>query len=921
LTPPGPSEAPDLAATLVGVDGLDVQPEALPTPDPARPIRLDEGAAEYIRAEITRAGGREVCFLAELTADRVVVKARAVARGNRAAVLAVAHDAQRGGIMIHNHPSGLLEPSEADMSVAARVFEEGLGTAITTNQADDLYVVVEPPKPKVRIPLDLDALEARIGPEGPLAHRHPRYEDRAGQRDMLRRVADRYNEEGVLLVEAGTGTGKSLAYLLPAAQWALDNDERTVISTGTINLQEQLVGKDLPLVAELVEGELTWALVKGRGNYVSIRRAELAAMTAGDLFQEDRTRELDSILEWIRTTEDGSLADLPAAPSPEVWEEVRSDPDACLRARCPHFQECFFQRSRRRANSARILVVNHHMLFTDIAVRRATQNWTQSAVLPAYRHLVLDEAHNIEDAATENLGATASALGVTRLLSRLDRRGKGILNSLADGLKRSEVEVAVQLRSRIEEKVRPAVEDARARAKLFFEAVEPLVLQGPRGGGGSQESETVRIGEGEGTIPEPVQDLQVSERLNGLLGALQRLAFEMVELRRGIEADERLEEGLEGRLLDLRGSERRVLSTEAALRLVLRPGERELELVRWVEVRGKGRRRNLILAAAPIELGPILRESLFSKMASTVLTSATLATRDDNFDFLKGRLGLDAHGLSELEHPVELVERVVQSPFDFYHQSLLVVPTDLPDAALGDHALQEATAGVIRTLAEETDGGLFALFTSHRALRLVAEILRAGGGAEVRTTGGFPDAMAADAWQDRDRATGAAVGDGRAGSAFAWPLFVHGERPRATLLADFIESGNGVLLGTASFWEGVDVPGDPLRGLVIQKLPFRVPTEPVTAARVEAIERKGGNAFYGYALPLAALRLKQGFGRLIRSRSDRGAVVLLDDRIVRRRYGPYLRGSLPDAPFVKGPWDEVSSVLRRFYRAGGVQEK
>ncbi|HSG49999.1 MAG TPA: helicase C-terminal domain-containing protein, partial [Longimicrobiales bacterium] len=718
------------------------------------------------------------------------------------------------------------------------------------------------------VPLDLDALEMLVGPGGPLAAAHPLYEDRTGQREMIRLVGEGYNRGGVVLVEAGTGTGKSLAYLLPAARWAVENRERTVISTNTINLQEQLVSKDLPLVSRLVGGELSWAMVKGRGNYVSIRRALLASRSAPELFEEDRDQELRTLLDWLRTTEDGSLADLSFTPSEEVWEEVKSDPDACLRARCPHFQECFYQRSRRKAASARLLVVNHHLLFTDVAVRRATQNWTQGAVLPPYRHVILDEAHNVEDSATSHLGVEVSRRGLYRLLSRLDRRGKGVLGALDDAL-RGEGGRSVEHRTRMEERVRPAVDEARAHLGTFLDALMPAV---PRPG----EGEAVRIGTGEGTIPEPVGDEAVRERFHGLLGSLQRLAREVSDLRRRIEGDEALSGDLEGRLLDLRSAERRLGASEVALRLVLEPGDQEPNLVRWLEVRGRGKRSNLVLAAAPVELGPVLRDSLFSRVETAVLTSATLATRK-RFDFLRGRLGLDAGGLAELEDAVEVVERIVESPFDFQKQSLLVVPTDLPDAQQEPDSLNAATARVVQDVAAETDGGLFVLFTSHKALRGVAERLREAG-ADAR-----------------------------------WPLFVQGEGHRSGILREFVRDGRGILLGTSSFWEGVDVPGEPLRGLVIQKIPFRVPTEPVTAARVEAMERKGGDAFHGYMLPLAALRLKQGFGRLIRSRDDRGAVVLLDDRILRKRYGAYLRDSLPDVPLLKGPWDEIRRGVRAFY--------
>jgi ATP-dependent DNA helicase DinG len=859
-------------ALLAGLDGLEPE-EPEPEPPrkkgrPARPLRLGSTAAARIRDEIERAGGREVCFLAEVDDKRWVHAPRAVSRGNFEAVLVAAKDAREGGVMLHNHPSGVLEPSEADMHVAGRLYEQGLGTAIVDNQASRLYVVVEPPAPRERVPLDLDDLEGLLGPQGPLAKLHAGYEDRPGQREMLRAVGHRFNEGGIAVVEAGTGTGKSLAYLLPAVRWAQENRERTVVSTNTINLQEQLAGNDLPLVQRILGGEVKWALVKGRGNYVSIRRAFLAAEAQGSLFDEDRSGEVKALLAWIRSTEEGSLSDLTFQPAEELWEEVRSDPDACLRVRCPHFQQCFYQKARREAASAELLVVNHHLLFTDLAVRRATQNYTQAAVLPAYKRLILDEAHNVEDAATAHLGVEITRRGVYRTLSRLDRRGRGILQAVHEAL--DGIGEGRALRERLENRVRPALSRARAVLEGFVETLEIFM--------GVDEA-TARLGP-EG-IGEPAEREEVRERMDSLVASLDALARELHELRARVELEEALPDRLEGRLLDLKSVERRLGAISAGVRLVLAPGEEASAYVRWLEVRGKGRRMNLALAAAPIELGQLLRDSLFSKVETTVLTSATLATRN-SFDFLRERLGLGARPLAEMDAPLQVEERIVASPFDYGTQTLLAVPTDLPAAEAGGDVFQEATARVVSEMARLSDGGLFVLFTSHGALRRVAELLRASG----------TDAR--------------------------WPLFVHGEGDRHRLLRGFVEAERGILLGTASFWEGVDVPGDPLRGLILQKLPFRVPTEPITAARMEAIERLGQSPFQHFMLPHAALRLKQGFGRLIRSRSDRGAVVILDDRLVSKRYGRYLRESLPPAPLVKGSWDDVARHLKAFY--GGAAE-
>jgi ATP-dependent DNA helicase DinG len=517
-------------------------------------------------------------------------------------------------------------------------------------------------------------------------------------------------------------------------------------------------------------------------------------------------------------------------------------------------------------------VVNHHLLFTDLAVRRAAQNYTDAAVLPAYQRVILDEAHNLEDAATTHMGVEVTRRGLYRALSRLERRGRGILAAIHDEVRGAES--GPDLRVRMENQVRPAHSRALVSVEALLAQLEPLVLPTGAGPGGVGGRGALRLGPS--GIGEPTADPAVEEDLARAVAALGELEREVSELRARLELDGALAERLQGRILDLRSIERRLASAVHALRLVLAPGEDAAAWVRWLDVRGRGRQANLVLAAAPIELAGVLRDSLFTRVESAVLTSATLSTRR-RFDFLRGRLGLDAERLGEAEDPVEVTERILLSPFDFAAQTLLGVPTDLPPAEGAEPSFHEATAKVVRELAEVSGGGIFVLFTSHGALRRVAEILRADG-AERR-----------------------------------WPLYVHGEGDRSRLLEGFVRARDAILLGTASFWEGVDVPGDPLRGLVIQKLPFRVPTEPVTAARMEAIEARGGDAFQSFMLPHAALRLKQGFGRLIRSRTDRGAVLVLDDRLVTRKYGRYLRDSIPETPLVKGPWIEVLSRLKGFY--------
>ncbi len=847
-----------------------------------RLLHLTDSSAARIRTEIKRARGNEVCFLAYVGEDGDVYDPRPVARGHRTAVLAAAKEAEPGMLLIHNHPSGELEPSDPDLEVAASLHDLGVGLAITDNHALELYVVLEPAPAREYEPLDEAAIDAALGPGGPIARLHPAFEDRPTQRELAAAVARAYNEGGIALVEAGTGTGKSIAYLLPAVRWAAQNKERTLVSTNTINLQEQLVGKDLPFLRRALGEPFRFALVKGRRNYVSIRRLELARQSAGMLLEDAQRRELDALAEWTASTRDGSLQDLPFTPTADVWDEVASESDVCLRARCPHFDRCFYQRARRDAAAADVLVVNHHLLFSDLAVRRTQGNYTAPAVLPPYTRVVLDEAHNLEDSATSHLGASVTRRGIARTLGRLDRRGKGLLAAFEEKLRAGKDDLLQQDALRhIADMLRPDVERARVTAGELFERLD--VLTAPL------EDGVLRIADAEGARSDEVVALDPA--VENAITTLDRVARGLEQLRERILVDSGWAEALAERLLELQGAGARVLGAADALRLAFgSAGEAGgAPLVRWVERRtpaangnggsgygseagGRGgsvREANVTVRAAPVDLSQALRDALFDRVTTAVLTSATLATRE-GFGFVRSRIGLTGGGL-------KLREGLFPSPFDFESQTLLAVPTDLPSPAGESRAFDLATAQVVGDVAAAADGGIFVLFTSYRALRAVGDELR------------------------------------RRGLEARWPLFVQGDGPRARLMERFVESGRGILLGVTSFWEGVDVPGEPLRGLVLAKLPFKVPNEPLTAARIEAVERDGGNSFYEYLLPHAALRLKQGFGRLIRSRTDRGAVVLLDRRVLEKSYGGYFLESLPPAPLVRGAWEELRARVEQFY--------
>src|SRR5438045_780122 len=451
---------------------------------------------------------------------------------------------------------------------------------------------------------------------------------------MAAYIAYAYNDGGVALLEAGTGVGKSFAYLAPALVWARENGERTVVSTNTINLQEQLVGKDLPILARALgtgEHSPSFALLKGWRNYLCLARLEQAREARGSLFEDERAAELDALAAWAAQTSDGSLSDLPDEPAAEVWDAVAAESDLCTRLKCRHFDECFLFQARRRAAEADVVVVNHHLLASDLAVRMASDNWQEAAVLPPYRRLVLDEAHHLEDVAAMHLGAQVSMLGVQRLLSRLEKNGRGLLPTLGALL--------------------------AGRDDLLSAASRDLV--------------------------------------------------------------------------------RRLDAVAVGLTAALRPPAGVPAAVRWLERRGR-KTPNVSLAAVPLDLAPILKENLFDRVETVVLTSATLAAGGD-FGFLEQRVGLDLP-------PSRVRAREIHaSPFDFPAQCLFGIPTDLPEPRDDEPGHDAAVARVLVELAHASDGGMFVLFTSHRALR-----------------------SAADAVHD-------SIG-GR------WPLFVQGEGQRDHLL-------------------------------------------------------------------------------------------------------------------------------------------
>ncbi|MFK5926871.1 MAG: helicase C-terminal domain-containing protein [Desulfuromusa sp.] len=836
---------------------------------------ISPDSIDQLRYAIKEADGNEVFILGQTNAERRIVQVEVLGRGSESAVPAILQTCSYGDVVLHNHPSGNVNPSGADLEVAAQFGSLGVGFYIVTNAVDDLYRVVEAFAEKDTKKLDPDEIAGLLGAGGVIAGKLPDYEDRPEQLHMAFAVADAFNKGQLAVVEAGTGTGKSLAYLVPALLWARANQERVVISTRTINLQEQLIRKDLPFLQRATGIEFYAVLVKGRSNYFCLRRGETAGRELG-LFEQQQVEEIQQMLQWAETTGDGSKEELSFIPSYQAWEEVCCEADQCARVRCQYYRRCFFHKARRRAARADILVVNHALLLSDLALRQQTDNYSATAVLPPFERVILDEAHHLEDVATSYFSLQLTRFTFSRVLNRLRHPRKlnqGLLPQLLDKLSQELPDSLDELYRTLHGEIESLLNKRQQLFDLSLDEFQSIAEELPEFLG---KPVSAKFELKHRVLPEFMQT-PVWKKLCGRVERLRIGSFELAQgitglLRAAEDLPDNVAEKVNSPLVDLRGISERLEGLAADLGSFQAVAKNSCV---WIEVReGRiGRKKGLItsLCQAPLEVAESLNQALYQRLRSLIMTSATL-TVAGAFGYFHSRVGLDR------VEPQRLVELALDSPFNYQQQALVAVPTDLPEP--GKPGFSDAVRDAVEKALLCSQGRSFVLFTSYALLRQVHDEL----------------APILEAQQLR--------------------CLRQGEENRHRLLKRFAEDESSILFGTDSFWEGVDVPGRSLEQVIIARLPFRVPTEPVLEARAQAIELRGGDPFMEYTVPQAVIRFKQGFGRLIRHRNDRGVVLILDTRVVKRGYGRMFLRSLPPARVVRGSSDEVFTEIGRFFVEG-----
>lgn len=828
-------------------------------------------AMQNLHDSIREAEGQEVFFVCDQNDDGLIDEVEPLARGNATSVAALFQTARPFQVVVHNHPSGNLKPSDADVMVASQFGNNNIGSIIVNNEVSDCYVLVEPFTIQHRVVIQDQDMVDFFGEGGELSRGLEGFEQRDSQVRMAVQVAAAFNQEQVLTIEAGTGTGKSLAYLVPAINFALANRQKVVISTNTINLQEQLIKKDIPFLQQHSSLQFSAELIKGKNNYLCKKKlAEVLSLQQQELFdQGDVLQGESTVVAWAAKTRDGSQSELNFIPNEDLWEKFCVEGDLCLKVKCPYYNECFYYAARRRASTADIIVANHHLLFADLSVKQDMPE-SMGAILPPYKHVIVDEAHNIEEIAANYFGFMFSRFALIKLLGRLQHtkhRGRGILPEIvlklmSAGKSAIEQGLLQKLINEINSELIPSRNKVMMSLSTYFDALESEVKTFAQNNS-NKEDLTFRVRDE--LIKSESWRLAVRPLLEAIKKELVAFNKKLKEVSKAFDQfDGKVKTDIEFQVVSLKAMIRRLDEHIKKLGFLIEPEDDNVVI--WFEWSKKN--GALSCRVIPLDVAPILADSLYTTHKTVVLTSATL-TIEKQFHFMEQRLGLTL--IAEDRRRTDMLP----SPFDYDRQVLMGIPFDMPDPT--GREFEAVLPDVIKQLIMASRGRTFVLFTSYHLLNKVYLSLV----HELEVAGFTP--------------------------------LKQGAMNRHHLLEQFKQDVHSCLFATDSFWEGVDVVGEALSSVIITRLPFRVPTDPVHEARAELIKQRGKDPFSDYAIPLAVLKFRQGVGRLIRHKTDKGIVTILDSRIINKAYGKkFVRSLFVSKPLVESKlvlYQKISSFL------------
>ncbi|WP_338985016.1 ATP-dependent DNA helicase [Fusobacterium nucleatum] len=744
-------------------------------------------------------------------------------------------------VVIRTTKPNQLYPSDMELELSEELYNRrNIAYSLLSADLDDFYFVQDID----RIFLEKINIENYFSKDGILAKEIKGFEYRQEQEEMAHYIQDAINEDRKIIIEAGTGTGKTLAYLIPAIKWAVVNKKKVIIATNTINLQEQLLLKDIPLAKSIIKEDFSYVLVKGRSNYLCKRlfnELSIGRSIDIEIFSMEAREQIECILKWGNKTKTGDKAELPFEVYPDVWELIQSTTELCLGKKCPYRKECFYMKTRMEKMEADILISNHHVFFADLNVRAETDFDSEYLILPRYDMVIFDEAHNIESVARSYFSVEVSKISFTRLLNRIYQK---------KNKRKKEKSALIRVEDTIDEK---DLEDSQQYAYLLNTLKEEIsILQNI----GDEYFDEIR------KIYETNTEAPIRKSLNN---------FEMTKSR-FLETLRDKKDIFQSKLADfltLMMSFNNVIDEEKEKNPEVINFNNHLKIFKayidsfkfinsfeddnyiyWLDINSK--RTNVLLTATPLNIAEKLSTVLFDNLDRLVFASATIVA-NGNFDYFKKSLGLDEE---------DCIECIIRSPFNYDEQMSVYIPTDIQDSENINAFVTDASKFILNILLK-TGGKAFILFTSYTMLNQIYYSI-----SKKLMNKGFE-------------------------------VFLHGDKPRSQLIKEFKEAENPILFGTTSFWEGVDVQGENLSNVIITKLPFLVPTDPVVSAISKKIEEDGGNSFTDFQLPEAIIKFKQGVGRLIRKKTDSGNIFILDNRILKKRYGSLFINALPSQKNIK----------------------